>query len=160
MSDSSLVHSIAEHLLSRQWVLGTAESCTGGMIAAALTDVAGSSAWFEEGLVTYANHSKSRLLNVPEEMLETEGAVSEAVVDAMTAGVLTRGANMAVATSGIAGPGGGTESKPVGTVWFAWRHKDALVTEKLIFAGDRSEVRKQATNHALKGVLKLLENTV
>ncbi|GAA5317857.1 MAG: nicotinamide-nucleotide amidohydrolase family protein [Candidatus Pelagadaptatus aseana] len=160
MFNPSLVNSIAEQLLSRRWVLGTAESCTGGMVAAALTDVSGSSEWFEEGLVTYANHSKSRLLNVSPALLEQEGAVSEATVSAMVTGVLSRGADVAVATSGIAGPGGGSVDKPVGTVWFAWRQGDHLITDKQVFPGDRSQVRKQATEHALAGVLKLLESTV
>lgn len=160
MSDITLVTQIAERLVSHGWFVGTAESCTGGMVAAALTDVAGSSAWFEQGLVTYANKSKTRLLGVPDSILTQEGAVSEATVRAMVAGVLNSGADVAVATSGVAGPGGGTPEKPVGTVWFCWGTAERQYAEKCRFDGDRNAVRNQATAHALQGILKLLNSTV
>lgn len=143
-------------LSGRGWVVGTAESCTGGMLAAAITDIAGSSSWFDEGLVTYANHSKQRLLGVQQADLDSEGAVSQAVVEAMARGVVTRGAQVSVATSGIAGPGGGSVEKPVGTVWFAWCVEGLVVSECAHFSGDRQQVRSKATAYALSGLLRHL----
>lgn len=151
-----LCQQIGQQLLARQWRVGTAESCTGGMLAAAITDVAGSSAWFDEGLVTYANHSKQRLLGVPAEVLAAVGAVSQPVVEAMVSGVQSRGAEVAVATSGIAGPDGGSADKPVGTVWFGWALPGEIHSECRIFPGDRAAVRTQATEFALRKLLHLL----
>lgn len=152
-----LCEEIGRRLTRHHWCIGTAESCTGGMLSAAITDVAGSSGWFEEGLVTYANESKERLLSVPKSVLESEGAVSQAVVEAMVAGVLARGADVAVATSGVAGPDGGSDEKPVGTVWFAWALPHKVVSECRVFEGDRMSVRTQATIFALSELLALLE---
>jgi nicotinamide-nucleotide amidase len=138
--------------------LTTAESCTGGWISKALTDIPGSSAWFETGYVTYGNGAKTRLLGVPEALLARHGAVSEAVVAAMARGALARAAaDAAVAVSGIAGPDGGTPGKPVGTVWFAWARRSGrgvrLRTRRLRFTGDREAVRRKAVAAALAGVL-------
>ncbi len=151
-----LANQLGALLQQRGWLIGTAESCTGGLLAAAITDVAGSSGWFEEGLVTYANHSKQRLLGVPAGTLAAVGAVSREVVEAMVQGVQDRGADVAVATSGIAGPDGGSEAKPVGTVWFAWALPGQLVSECRVFSGDRMAVRAQATAFALERLLDLV----
>ena len=136
----------------------TAESCTGGWIGKVLTDVPGSSAWFEAGYITYGNGAKSAGLGVPPELLEREGAVSEAVVRAMAMGALEQaGADEAVAVSGIAGPDGGSPAKPVGTVWFAWasRHGPAIEVRahRSRFDGNREAVRRAAVAMALAGVL-------
>jgi len=153
-----LASALGDLLRARGWVIGTAESCTGGMVAAAITDVAGSSGWFDEGLVTYANHSKRRLLGVNEQQLLEQGAVSQAVVEAMAEGVLTRGADVSIATSGIAGPDGGSRTKPVGSVWFAWAAKgEAVASECVHFPGDRQQVRLQATKYAIAGVVGRLQ---
>lgn len=137
--------------------LALAESCTGGWIAQCVTDVAGSSGWFERGYVTYSNASKTQLLAVPEQILARSGAVSEPTVAAMAAGALnSSGADCAVAVSGVAGPGGGTEEKPVGTVCFAWHRRDgAAVARTRRLAGDRRAVRRQAVAIALAGLLDL-----
>ena len=159
-SITNLARLLGQQLLARNLVIGTAESCTGGMIAAAITDVAGSSGWFDEGLVTYSNKSKQSLLSVGCEVLEQNGAVSQAVVAAMVTGVLARGSSVALATSGIAGPGGGSVEKPVGTVWFAWGDCSVIETECKQFSGDRIQVREQATEHALKQLNSFIETTV
>jgi len=153
-----LAEELGALLRTRGWVIGTAESCTGGMVAAAITDVAGSSAWFDEGLVTYANNSKQSLLGVSEAQLADQGAVSKAVVEAMAVGVLGRGSDLGVATSGVAGPGGGTSEKPVGTVWFAWAVAGHRLSECVHFSGGRPEVRAQATYHALMGALEYMKS--
>lgn len=155
-----LVTKIAAKLLEKKMVLATAESCTGGWIAQQLTDVAGSSEWFDCGFVTYSNESKKRLLGVSAVSLDTCGAVSKEVVSEMAEGVLSSAeVSISVATSGIAGPGGGSVEKPVGTVWFAWAEqgKDTR-TEKKQFSGDRESVRKQAVKYALEGILKNLSD--
>jgi nicotinamide-nucleotide amidase len=138
--------------------LATAESCTGGGVACAITDVAGSSLWFERGFVTYSNLSKRQMLGVDEAALVEYGAVSEAVVREMVAGALRHSsAQVALSVSGIAGPDGGTADKPVGTVWFAWGLLNQPVhTQRHRFAGNRSEVRAQAVRIALQGVIDLL----
>jgi nicotinamide-nucleotide amidase len=142
-------------LRQRGWLLSTAESCTGGWVAEAVTAIAGSSGWFDCGLITYSNEAKQSLLGVSDEVPHRQGAVSEATVAAMVSGALARSqANVALATSGIAGPGGGSEAKPVGTVCFAWGLRGAVPeTETLHFAGDREAVRRQAVIHALQGLL-------
>jgi nicotinamide-nucleotide amidase len=144
-----------ETLQRRGWMAATAESCTGGWIAKCLTDVAGSSAWFDRGFVTYSNTAKQEMLGVDVAVLESEGAVSEATVAAMVRGALAHSrADIAVAISGIAGPGGGRPGKPVGTVCFAWATRDGL--QRLAtchFEGDRDTVRQQAVAHALQGLL-------
>ncbi len=139
-------------------MLATAESCTGGGVAQAVTSVAGSSAWFERGFITYSNLSKQQMLGVAEATLQQHGAVSEAAVREMVAGALQHsGAQVALAVSGIAGPDGGTPGKPVGTVWFAWGFKQGA-TFALVhhLPGDRDEVRAQSVRIALQGVLDLL----
>lgn len=147
---------LGQQLTNAQLRIGTAESCTGGLVAAAITEIAGSSGWFDEGLVTYANHSKQRLLGVPEQVLATDGAVSQAAVEAMVAGVIARGASVAVATSGVAGPGGGSPEKPVGTVWLAWHVHSQIISRCVLLAGDRQAIRAQTTYIAIRGVNQLL----
>ena len=141
------------------WMLATAESCTGGWIAQSVTEVAGSSAWFDRGFVTYSNAAKTQMLGVDAGLIETQGAVSEAVVLAMAAGALRFSqARVALAVSGIAGPTGGTPDKPVGTVWFAWGVTGRKpVARYEVLSGDRREVRRQAVIVSLRGVLDLLE---
>ena len=145
-------------LLAAGHTVATAESCTGGWIAKALTDIAGSSQWFSEGFVTYDNEAKIRRLGVQRSLLETDGAVSEAAVQAMAGGVLDRSeADIAVAVSGIAGPSGAVPGKPVGTVWLCWavrrgRRIEAR-TELKHFRGDREAVRRKTVRLALQGLL-------
>lgn len=155
--NGTLARAVGECLVQRGWRLVTAESCTGGWIAACATDIAGSSGWFERGFVTYSNEAKAELLDVPPELIETRGAVSEATVRAMADGALGHSrAQVAVAVSGIAGPSGGTPEKPVGTVWFAWKLRDGACRATCKrFAGDRRSVRRQAVAEALRGVLEL-----
>lgn len=137
------------------WTMATAESCTGGGIAAAVTDIAGSSGWLDSGFVTYSNEAKMRLLGVPEAVLAAHGAVSEATVRAMAEGVLARSpVDIAVAVSGIAGPDGGSADKPVGTVWFAWaRRGQGTEVLRQVFSGDRAAVRAATVTTALEGIL-------
>ena len=133
----------------------TAESCTGGGIAEAITRIAGSSAWFEAGFVTYSNQQKTRQLNVPQPLFAEVGAVSREVVEAMVRGAQAQsGARFAVAVSGVAGPGGGSAEKPVGTVWLAWGVGDEVTADCRHFAGDRDEVRRQTVIAALKGLIR------
>lgn len=144
---------LAEILQSRDLRLVTAESCTGGGIASALTDVAGSSEWFECGFVTYSNAAKMRYLDVSPLILEQFGAVSEATVRAMVAGAVNNSlGDLAVAVSGIAGPGGGSDDKPVGTVWFAWGDAEHQQVECFQFEGDRQQVREQAVVAGIQGL--------
>ena len=145
-------------LQAKHWMLTTAESCTGGAIAKACTDLAGSSVWFERGFVTYSNESKQEMLGVPAATLAEYGAVSEAVTAAMATGALLHSrAQVAVSVSGIAGPGGGTTTKPVGMVCFGWAAQDGKVrTATQYFQGDREAVRYQAVQYALHGVLQIL----
>jgi len=134
-----------------------AESCTGGGVAAAITDIAGSSAYFETGYVTYANGAKRRLLGVSAGLLDAHGAVSREVVEAMVGGACAdSGARFGVAVSGVAGPGGGTPAKPVGTVWFAWADGERTWAECHHLAGDRQRVRRQAVVIALEGLIARL----
>lgn len=135
-----------------------AESCTGGGLAAAITDIPGSSQWFDRGFVTYSNESKQQMLNVPAQMIATHGAVSEAVARAMAEGALASSkANRSVAITGIAGPNGGSIEKPVGTVWIAWTDgKHTTRTQCYLFSGDRLAIRQQAVKSALEGLIDLL----
>lgn len=139
-------------------LLATAESCTGGGVASGVTEIAGSSGWFDRGFVTYSNQAKVDMLGVSPDTLASFGAVSEATVREMVAGALRNSqAQVALAVSGIAGPGGGTVEKPVGTVWFAWGIKDGVSVARLYqLAGNRAEIRKQAVSIALQGALELL----
>jgi nicotinamide-nucleotide amidase len=152
------VRALAERLLSREQWLATAESCTGGLIAAACTELAGSSAWFERGFVTYSNEAKSDLLGVDAELIARHGAVSEPVARAMAEGARTRaGVDWAVAVTGIAGPSGGTPDKPVGTVWLAWAGPDGQVEAWCArFAGERADVRRKTCAAAIQGLLDRL----
>ncbi|HET7812328.1 MAG TPA: CinA family protein [Steroidobacteraceae bacterium] len=157
---SALSRDVAARLLAGRRRLGTAESCTGGWIAKLCTDIAGSSDWFDCGFVCYSNAAKTRDLGVPEKLIETEGAVSDAVVRAMAEGVIARtAADVAIAVSGIAGPGGAVPGKPVGTVWFALaqRHPDRLECQGHLiqFDGDRDAVRRQSVEYALNLVRAL-----
>ncbi len=134
----------------------TAESCTGGGIAEAITRIAGSSAWFESGFITYSNVQKTRQLGVPADLFAQVGAVSQEVVEAMVRGALrASGAHYGVAVSGIAGPGGGSPEKPVGTVWLAWAAGDQIVAKCFQFDGDRQAVREQSVDAALVGLIRL-----
>jgi nicotinamide-nucleotide amidase len=149
---------VGRRMLKSRHSVATAESCTGGWIAKAITDIAGSSEWFTEGFVTYSNESKSRSLGVPRSVLRTEGAVSEAAVRAMARGALKRsGAKLSVAVTGIAGPGGAVVGKPVGTVWLGWaerRGRSIRVAVQLKhFRGNRDAVRRKTVRAALEGLL-------
>ena len=154
-----LTEKVGAALMRRGLMLATAESCTGGWIAEAVTMVPGSSGWFERGFVSYTYISKREMLGVREKTLEKHGAVSEETVREMVSGVLARShAQAAVAVSGIAGPGGGLPGKPVGTVCFAWRTKGGKPrSDTRHFSGDRESVRRQSVEHALKGVLAQLK---
>ena len=156
-STSAQVDSLARLLLEKKLQLATAESCTGGLIAAACTDLAGSSAWFERGFVTYSNDAKIELLGVEERLLRRAGAVCEGVARAMVTGALAHSkAQVAVAVTGVAGPTGGSASKPVGTVWFGFAVPGQIITEKCRFAGDRAAVREATVRHAFTRLLELL----
>lgn len=155
-----LASRLGELLMARRWRVTTAESCTGGGIAAAITDVAGASAWFEQGFVTYSNRVKEKQLGVPAEDLSDHGAVSEAVVKAMASGALRQSqADIGVAVSGIAGPDGGTAEKPVGTVWVAWATQHMARQQRFHFSGNRAQVRQQTLVAALEGLISLTEET-
>ena len=174
-----LVQALAAQLLARGWMLATAESCTGGLIAAACTDLAGSSAWFERGFVTYSNAAKAQMLGLDAALIAQHGAVSEPVARAMAQGALQHAhAQVALAVTGVAGPGGGSADKPVGTVWFAWAlpqgasapdagadlaggvsapaQAPALHSEVMHFMGDRAAVRQATLQHSLRRLLELL----
>lgn len=147
---------LGEQLQRLKAQVATAESCTGGGIAEAITRVPGSSAWFEAGYVTYSNQQKTRQLGVPAALFEQVGAVSQEVVEAMVRGAqAASGARFAVAVSGVAGPGGGSPSKPVGTVWLAWGDGARLHSQRHQFDGDRDAVREQSVRAALDGLLQL-----
>jgi nicotinamide-nucleotide amidase len=153
-----LAREVGVWLVARGEKLATAESCTAGWVAKAITDVAGSSEWFIAGIASYSDGAKIELLGVPAGLIEAEGAVSQAVAEAMATGALERtGADRAVAVSGIAGPAGGTPEKPVGTVWFAWARRDdeelKLKTRMERFQGDREAVRRQTVGRALAGIM-------
>jgi nicotinamide-nucleotide amidase len=158
---SALVVRLAEALRTRRAMLATAESCTGGMVAAACTSLAGSSDWFERGVVTYSNGAKSELLGVDPALIARHGAVSEQVARAMAEGLLARApATFAVAVTGIAGPGGGSADKPVGTVWIATAARAGAAEAKLLQAsGDRVAIRQQSLVRALEQVLARIEAT-
>ena len=155
---TALAERLGEQLRAEQAQVTTAESCTGGGIAEAITRVAGSSAWFEVGFVTYSNQQKMRVLQVTERDLERDGAVSESVVASMARGAQQlSGAEYAVAVSGVAGPAGGSVEKPVGTVCFAWAQGEQVETGCWHFAGDRAAVRRQTVQAALAGLLCVIE---
>jgi len=153
-----LAAEVGERLLARREWLALAESCTGGLVAKLCTDIAGSSNWFERGLVTYSNRAKQELLGVSEALLATHGAVSEACAGAMAHGLLKSSpADWAVAVTGIAGPGGGSSGKPVGTVWIGWMRRDHKPEcRHHLFAGDREQVRTLSARVALQVLLEKL----
>lgn len=155
---AALAMTLGEHLIASKQRLALAESCTGGWIAKVVTDIAGSSNWFDRGFVSYSNESKMELLGVSAELLAQEGAVSEAVVQEMAVGALQRSrADISIAVSGIAGPGGGRADKPVGTVCFAWGGVTAGNEVKtVVFPGDRENIRRQTVAYAFKHLLSLL----
>lgn len=155
-----LAAEVGNALLDQNARIVTAESCTGGWVSELLTQVPGSSAWFDAGYVTYSNAAKQRMLGVSQSILDLKGAVSESVVAQMAEGALKDAdADIAVAISGVAGPDGGTESKPVGTVWFAWAIRNQpTVTCLSFFSGDRQTIREQSVVQALQGVLAYLPN--
>lgn len=157
---------VADFLQKNGWFLATAESCTGGLVAAACTELAGSSNWFERGFVTYSNEAKTELLDVDAALIAQHGAVSEPVARAMAAGALSRSqAQVAVAVTGVAGPTGGSPLKPVGTVWFAFAFSGPsgqpgqLISEMRHFDGDRAAVRAATVQHALQRLMELLRAT-
>jgi nicotinamide-nucleotide amidase len=154
-----LAAQVGRHLLHSRRYVCTAESCTGGWIAKALTDVAGSSQWFCEGFVTYSNDAKFRTLGVPRSLIACDGAVSQAVARAMAGGAMRRtGAQLAVAVTGIAGPDGGVPGKPVGTVWLCWAERRGrairLTAQCKRLRGDREAIRRKTVHLALKGLLE------
>lgn len=152
---SQLAAELGRHLQTLNAHVTTAESCTGGGIAEAITRIAGSSAWFEAGFVTYSNQQKTRQLDVPQALFTQVGAVSREVVEAMVRGAQAHSdARFAVAVSGVAGPGGGSPEKPVGTVWLAWGVGDEVTAECRHFPGDRGEVRRQTVIAALEGLIR------
>ena len=159
MNDAThaLCERLADTLQARGWMLTTAESCTGGLIAAACTDLSGSSHWFERGFVTYSNEAKSELLGVDPALIAQHGAVSEVVARAMAFGAVRHAhAQVGIAVTGVAGPTGGTPQKPVGTVWFGFQVDGQLTSETRRFDGDRAAVRTATVQHALERLLQLL----
>ncbi len=175
---AALVEALAQRLLTQGWMLASAESCTGGLIAAACTELAGSSNWFERGFVTYSNAAKAQMLGVDAALIGQHGAVSAPVARAMAQGAVQHAsAQVALAVTGVAGPGGGSADKPVGTVWFAWAVPQAaaattgvrmdihapkrsptvqLHSEVQHFSGDRAAVRQATVRHSLRRLLDLL----
>ena len=155
MSDVAV--KLAERLSTLNWLMATAESCTGGLIAAHCTDLPGSSAWFDRGFVTYSNDAKTQMLGVPAELIAAQGAVSESVAHAMAMGTLYRSkAQVSVAVTGVAGPSGGTPEKPVGTVWFGWCIDGLVYSECKFFTGTRQDIRQASCVHVLQGLIQRL----
>ena len=156
--DDTALHALAEHtgtrLQSRGLTLATAESCTGGWIAKTITDIAGCSAWFDCGMAVYSYEAKQALLGVRPQTLETHGAVSrETVIEMVSGALVNSGAGVAVAVTGIAGPGGGSADKPVGTVWIGWKRRGGYARAEIFhFDGDREAVRRQTVAAALRGL--------
>jgi nicotinamide-nucleotide amidase len=153
-----LAAEVGRQLRTRGWRMATAESCTGGLVAGAITAIAGSSEWFERGFVTYSNEAKAEMLGVPAELIDRHGAVSEPVAAAMAAGAVTNSAaDCALAVTGVAGPGGGTAAKPVGMVCFGWIARGRQPrTTTLHLPGDRAAVRDASVDAALSGLLELI----
>lgn len=155
----ALVALLADLLRGKQWMMATAESCTGGLIAGACTDLAGSSDWFERGFVTYSNAAKTELLGVDAALIAAHGAVSEPVARAMAEGAVAHSlAQVAVAVTGVAGPSGGSADKPVGTVWFGWSVGGQLRSERRRFDGDRATVRAATVHYALQSLVHFIRN--
>ena len=159
MNASDLTKTLADILLSRNWTLSLAESCTGGLVCATLTELAGSSEWFERGYITYSNEAKNECLGVPAQLIESHGAVSEQTAKAMAEGArINSGSDVAISITGIAGPSGGSADKPVGTVCFGWATENQSLTKTMRFDGDRQAVRRQATEFALTELIALLRS--
>ncbi|HET8705282.1 MAG TPA: CinA family protein [Pseudomonadales bacterium] len=156
---AQLSQELGAALIKNRRIVATAESCTGGGVAEAITSISGSSAYFDRAFITYSNQAKAQMLGVDPGLIERYGAVSEPVVREMAKGALARsGASLSVAISGVAGPTGGTEDKPVGTVWFAWAKDEQVETSLMRFWGDRESIREQAVLMALQGLLARLRN--
>ena len=152
-----LAQQVGQKLQEKGLLLTTAESCTGGWVAQAITEIAGSTGWFDCGFVSYSNASKTEMLDVSDALIAQFGSVSEEVALAMAQGALANSnAHIALSTTGIAGPTGAVPGKPVGTVCFAWAHGEQTSSERLVFAGDRHSVREQTVVHALKGLLRVI----
>ena len=164
MNTADIVTTLAEILRSKNWKIAAAESCTGGLVCANLTEIAGSSQWFERGYITYSNEAKMECLGVSGRLLETFGAVSEEVAKAMAEGAqVNAGVNVGISITGIAGPSGGSADKPVGMVCFAWAIRNAageniVHAKTMLFDGNRHDIREQACNYVLSELAKLLEN--
>ena len=159
MNASDLTKTLAQILLSRSWTVSLAESCTGGLVCATLTELAGSSEWFERGYITYSNEAKSECLDVPSQLIESHGAVSEQVAKAMAEGArINSGSNVAISITGVAGPSGGSAEKPVGTVCFGWATENQTLTKTMHFAGNRQTIRQQAAQFALTELIALLRS--
>ncbi|MGS0743277.1 CinA family protein [Glaciimonas sp. GG7] len=155
---TDLAEQVGKALKTKGWLLATAESCTGGGVSQAITDIAGSSEWFDCGFITYSNASKTELLDISEALLAQHGAVSEEIAAAMAESALANSdAHVALSTTGIAGPGGAVPGKPVGTVCFGWASGHQTHTERLVFQGDRRAVREQTIAHSLQGLLRFLK---
>lgn len=153
-----LAERVGSALKMRKLMLAVAESCTGGGVCSAVTDVAGSSEWFDCGFVTYSNSSKTEILDIPAALIAQHGAVSEEIAAAMAEGALANSeAHLALSTTGIAGPGGAVPGKPVGTVCFGWVVGGVTHTERKVFAGDRLQVRQQTVQYALNKLLRYVE---
>lgn len=153
-----LATKVGRALEAKRLTLTTAESCTGGGVSQAITEIAGSTAWFECGFVTYSNASKTEMLQVPDALIAQFGSVSEEVAAAMAEGALANStADVAISTTGIAGPSGAVPGKPVGTVCFGWSRGEHTHTERLVFHGDRQAVREQTVAYALRGLLRFIE---
>jgi nicotinamide-nucleotide amidase len=156
---TNLAALLGERLRARRALLVTAESCTGGWVAQAVTAIAGSSEWFERGFIVYSNAAKQELLAVRPETLGRHGAVSKETASELALGALERSnGTVSVAVTGVAGPAGGSATKPVGLVWFAWATRQQIKTESRQFSGDREAVRRQAVVRALEGVLEVLDS--
>lgn len=157
---TELITQLLSDLIENKRIIATAESCTGGWIAKSITDFDGSSEWFDASIVTYSNKAKVELLGVKQSTLDTYGAVSQAVVKEMVLGLLDRtNANIGISISGVAGPGGGSDDKPVGTVWIAWATPGVLIEAvRFQFSGDRNQVRMLAVLEAFKGIQRLLRS--
>lgn len=163
MSTIETIKVLAEILRSRNWQMAAAESCTGGLVCAALTELAGSSDWFERGFIAYSNEAKSAYLGIPAKLIEMHGAVSEPTAIAMAEGAQVQaGVNIAISITGIAGPSGGSIEKPIGTVCFGWAIRgdsgNRVLSKTMHFTGDRQSVREQARDFVLSELLRLLKN--
>ena len=159
MNAIDLTKTLAQILLSRNWTVSLAESCTGGLVCATLTELAGSSEWFERGYITYSNEAKTECLNVSAQLIQSHGAVSEQVAKAMAEGARIHSrSDVAISITGIAGPTGGSAEKPVGTVCFGWATDNQTLTKTMCFDGDRQAVRQQATEFARTELIALLRS--